>query len=57
MNNYLNISPPIQFIINFNGAINPQSDKTRSPQNKKSSYNIEDLCDLYPKDNKIHLSY
>lgn len=57
MNNYLNISPPIQFIINFNGAINPQSDKARSPQNKKSSYNIEDLCDLYPKDNKIHLSY
>ena len=41
---------------NFNGSIHSQSDKARAPKIKKSSYNIEDVYDLYPKDNKIHLS-
>ena len=56
MNNQFNISRPIQFIINFNGSIHSQSDKARAPKIKKSSYNIEDVYYLYPKDHKIHLS-
>lgn len=57
MNNYFNIGACIQFIINFNGSIDSQGDKARASQDKKSSCNIEDLYDLYPEDNKIHLSY